>query len=74
MSSRWSYSVRALYHRNFRLYFIGHAISTLGTWVQMVALSWLIYRLTDSAAFLGITTLCQFVASAVCRPDRGGMD
>ena len=55
-SSCWPYSIRALRHRNFRLYFIGHAISTLGAWVQMVALSWLVYRLTDSSAVLGITT------------------
>lgn len=42
--------LRALRHRNFRLYFIGHAISTLGTWIQQVALAWLIYRLSGSAA------------------------
>ncbi|WP_330220793.1 MFS transporter [Pseudomonas frederiksbergensis] len=37
--------MRALRHRNFRLYFIGHAISTLGTRTQQVALSWLIPQL-----------------------------
>ncbi|PYY69517.1 MFS transporter [Pseudomonas jessenii] len=58
-------------HRNFRLYFIGHAISTLGTWVQMVALSWLIYRLTDSAALLGITTCASLLPQLFVGPIAG---
>jgi len=33
--------LRALRHRNFRLYFIGQGVSILGTWIQHVALSWL---------------------------------
>ena len=51
-SRSWPNSLRALRHRNFRLYFAGHAVSTLGTWVQQVALAWLVYRLTGSAALL----------------------
>ena len=45
--------MRALGHRNFRLYFTGQAISILGSWIQQVALSWLVYRLTGSAALFG---------------------
>lgn len=70
-SSRWPYSIRALRHRNFRLYFIGHAISTLGTWVQMVALSWLVYRLTGSAALLGITTCASLLPQLFVGPIAG---
>nr|WP_319527980.1 MFS transporter [Pseudomonas laurentiana] len=70
-SSRWPSSIRALRHRNFRLYFIGHAISTLGTWVQMVALSWLVYRLTDSAALLGITTCASLLPQLFVGPIAG---
>jgi MFS family permease len=44
---------RALAHRNFRLYWFGHLISSTGTWTQFVALSWLVYRLTHSAVLLG---------------------
>jgi MFS family permease len=44
---------RALRHRNFRLFFGGQLISLVGTWMQSVAQSWLIYRLTGSAALLG---------------------
>ncbi|HLO65033.1 MAG TPA: MFS transporter, partial [Azonexus sp.] len=50
--------MRALAHRNFRLYFAGQAVSILGSWIQQVALSWLVYRLTGSAALLGITAFC----------------
>ncbi len=44
---------RALRHRNFRLFFGGQLISLVGTWMQTVAQSWLIYRLTHSALLLG---------------------
>lgn len=45
--------VRALRHRDFRLFISGQAISLIGTWMQSVAQSWLVYRLTGSAALLG---------------------
>ncbi|NBA98269.1 MFS transporter [Pseudomonas sp. R5(2019)] len=70
-STRWPASLRALQHPNFRLYFIGHAISTLGTWVQMVALSWLVYRLTDSAALLGLTTFASLLPQLIVGPIAG---
>ena len=45
---------RALRHRNFKLFFSGQIISLVGTWMQTVAQSWLIYRLTGSGALLGL--------------------
>jgi MFS family permease len=45
---------RSLRHRNFRLFFMGQSISLIGTWMQMVAVSWLVYRLTHSALMLGL--------------------
>jgi MFS family permease len=45
---------RALRHRNYQLFFGGQLISLTGTWMQAVAQSWLVYRLTGSAAFLGL--------------------
>jgi MFS family permease len=44
---------RALRHRNFRLFFTGQIISLTGTWMQILAQSWLVYRLTQSPALLG---------------------
>ena len=48
-------ALRALRHRNFRLYVGGQAVSLVGTWLQSVAQSWLVYRLTDSPILLGLT-------------------
>jgi MFS family permease len=45
--------LRALHHRNFRLFFAGQLISLIGTWMQNIAQSWLVYKLTGSAALLG---------------------
>src|SRR5271168_4270725 len=51
--SRWQTAGRALRHRNFQLFFSGQLISLIGTWMQSVAQSWLVYRLTGSALLLG---------------------
>ncbi len=45
---------RSLKHRNFRLFFGGQLISLVGTWMQTIAQSWLIYRLTGSSVLLGL--------------------
>lgn len=47
-------SVRALESRNFRLYLAGQFVSLIGTWIQGVASSWLMYRLTNSPFWLGL--------------------
>jgi MFS family permease len=51
--SRWQVASRALRHRNFQLFFSGQLVSLVGTWMQSVAQSWLVYRLTGSALLLG---------------------
>src|SRR3954468_1873058 len=45
---------RALSHRNYRLFASGQVVSLIGTWMQTVAESWLVYRLTGSALLLGV--------------------
>lgn len=47
-------TLRALRHKNYRLFFSGQSISLIGTWMQSVALGWLVYRLSDSAFLLGL--------------------
>jgi len=57
MSDRNSFATplwRSLRHRNYRLYLTGQLVSVCGTWMQQVAQSWLVYRLTGSATLLGI--------------------
>jgi MFS family permease len=43
----------ALGHRNYRLFFAGQGLSLVGTWMQRIAIAWLVYRLTGSAFLLG---------------------
>jgi MFS family permease len=50
---------RSLRHRNYRLYLTGQLVSVCGTWMQQVALSWLIYRLTGSATLLGVVAFAS---------------
>ena len=69
--SPWPPAIRALAHRNFRLYFAGQAVSILGSWIQQVALSWLVYRLTGSAALLGVTAFCGLIPQLLIGPLAG---
>jgi len=59
-ASRLPDGLRALRHRNFRLYFTGQLVSLIGTWMQSVAQGWLMHRLTHSAFMLGLVTFTQF--------------
>ena len=52
--ARFNTTFRALKHRNFQLFFAGQFISLIGTWMQNVARSWLVYQLTGSVALLGL--------------------
>jgi MFS family permease len=50
-----------LRHRNARLFFVGLAISNVGTWLQLTAMSLLVYQLTSEATAVGITVALQFL-------------
>lgn len=56
---------------NFRHYFMGHTLSTLGTWIQQVALAWLVYELTQSATLLGLITFFALAPQLVISPFVG---
>ncbi len=62
---------RSLRHRNFRLYFAGQAISLIGTWMQHVAMSWLVYRLTNSPLALGLVGFVSQAPSIALSPFAG---
>jgi MFS family permease len=51
--SKFPTAMRALRSRNYRLFFVGQLISLIGTWMQNIAQSWLVYRLTGSSFLLG---------------------
>jgi len=52
--------LRALSHRNFRLFWTGHLVSLVGTWMQTVAQGWLVLELTNDPFALGLTIAFQF--------------
>ncbi len=62
---------RALRHRNYRIFFFGQSISLLGTWIQQIALGWLVYRLTESALLLGVVGFSSQIAAFVLAPLAG---
>src|SRR5438045_2710649 len=69
--SRLHFMVRALSHRNYRLFFAGQGTSLVGTWITRVATSWLVYRLTGSAAVLGIVGFAGQIPTFLLAPLAG---
>lgn len=60
-AERYSSTFRALRHPNYRLWFFGQSISLIGSWMQTMAQQVLIYRLTGSAAALGIVNFVALI-------------
>ncbi len=64
-------ALRALRHRNFRLFLTGQIFALIGYWIQMVAQSWLLYRLTESATFLGVLAFASSLPILLLSPLAG---
>jgi len=62
---------RALEHRNYRLFFMGQGISLVGTWMQQVAISWLVYRMTNSVFLLGVVGFAGQIPTFIFTPFAG---
>jgi len=62
---------RSLRHKNYRLYVAGQSISLIGTWIQNIALGWLVYRLTGSAMHLGVIAFAAQIPSLIITPFAG---
>ena len=62
---------RSFRHRNFALFFSGQLISLIGTWMQSVAESWLVFRLTKSSVLLGTVVFCSLIPSFLLAPFGG---
>lgn len=62
---------RALRHRNFAVFCSGQIISLIGSWMQALALSWLIFRLTGSSTQLGAVTFCSQIPVLLFSPFGG---
>ena len=64
-------AIRALRHRNFRLFFCGQSISLVGTWMTRLATSWLVYRLTGSSLLLGVVSFAGQIPTFLLAPFAG---
>jgi MFS family permease len=62
---------RALKHRNFRLFFAGQSVSLIGTWMQSVAMGWLVYSMTGSAFLLGFVAFSSQIPAFALTPLAG---
>ncbi len=64
-------TLRALKYRNYRLFFTGQGLSLMGTWIQQIAVSWLVYRLTNSSLMLGIAGFAMTIPVFFLTPVGG---
>lgn len=62
---------RALRYRNYRLFFAGQTLSLVGSWMETVAMGWLVWRLTGSAVLLGTVAFCSQIPAFLMSPLAG---
>jgi len=70
-SSRVKIVFRSLKYRNYRLFFSGQSISLIGTWMQRIALPWLVYQMTGSALLLGVVGFAGQIPAFLLSPIAG---
>jgi MFS family permease len=70
-TSRLKFALRALRHRNYKLFFGGQSLSLIGTWMTQVATSWLVYRVTKSAFLLGVVGFSGQLPALLLTPLAG---
>ncbi|PKN76271.1 MAG: MFS transporter [Deltaproteobacteria bacterium HGW-Deltaproteobacteria-10] len=69
--NRFKLTFRALQYRNYRLFYLGQFISLVGTWMQQIAVSWLVYRITNSIFLLGLIGFISQFPTFVISPFAG---
>jgi len=74
-TSGWSLNFRLFFrslgHRNFRLFIMGQGISLIGTWMQMTAVAWLVWRLSHNAVLLGVVGFAARIPTFILTPFAG---
>jgi MFS family permease len=71
ISDRYNTIFRSLQYRNYRLFFSGQSVSLIGTWMQRIAMPWLVYHMTGSALLLGIVSFAGQIPSFLLSPLAG---
>lgn len=70
-SSRLKIVFRSFRYRNYRLFFAGQGISLIGTWMQRIAMPWLVYHLTGSVILLGVVSFAGQIPTFILAPVAG---
>ncbi len=70
-SDRYKVIFRSLKYRNYRLFFSGQSVSLIGTWMQRIAMPWLVYHMTGSALLLGIVSFAGQLPTFLLAPLAG---
>ena len=68
---RFKIVFRSLQYRNYRLFFSGQSISLIGTWMQRIAMPWLVYHMTGSALLLGVVSFAGQIPTFLLAPVAG---
>lgn len=68
-----SATFRSLKYPNFRLYFVGQSLSLIGTWMERIAVNWLVYTVTHSALMLGVVNFCGQIPTMLLSPYGGAI-
>lgn len=68
---RFKIVFRSLKYRNYRFFFSGQSISLIGTWMQRIAMPWLVYHMTGSALLLGVVGFAGQIPSFLLSPVAG---
>ena len=69
--TRFKIIFRSLQYRNYRLFFSGQSISLIGTWMQRIAMPWLVYHMTGSAFLLGVVGFAGQIPTFLLSPVAG---
>jgi MFS family permease len=69
--SNWQIIFRSFQYRNYRLFFGGQGISLIGTWMQRIALPWLVYHTTGSVFLLGVVSFAGQIPTFILAPIAG---
>lgn len=67
------HAFRAMRHRDYSLYFSGQLVSWVGTWMQSVALGWMVHRITGQPAWLGTVVFAAQAPTFLLAPMGGAV-
>src|SRR5688572_1438012 len=67
------HAARAFRHRDFTIFWLGALASNTGSWVQNLAVPYVLYQVTESAFWVGLATFTQFLPAMLLGPLAGSI-